>query len=76
MVTGGAIDLDEIALPEILDPRRVEGERSASHHVPVMFLSNRAHVAPSTAKRRAMAGRRSASDHRRQAKNLERITGR
>jgi hypothetical protein len=33
-MAGGAIDLDEVALPEILDPRRVDGE----HLGPPVFL--------------------------------------
>src|ERR1700748_3549527 len=30
MVAGGAVDLDEVAQPEVLDPRGVEGEHSGS----------------------------------------------
>jgi len=37
MVTGGAIDLDEVTQPKVLDPRGVEREHSGSSAVPYMF---------------------------------------
>jgi hypothetical protein len=37
MVPGDAIELDEVAEPEILDPRFVEGKHSAQLTVPGIF---------------------------------------
>jgi hypothetical protein len=36
MMAGGAIDFDELTLPEVFDPRRVEGEDSRA--LPPEFL--------------------------------------
>jgi hypothetical protein len=41
VLAGGAIDLDEVAEPEILDPRRVEGEQLTDFVAVATWLSSR-----------------------------------
>jgi hypothetical protein len=53
-MAGGAIDPEEITMPEILDPRQVQGQHSKAS-VPGMFYEKHAGEAQSTAITRALS---------------------